>query len=62
MADESRKTFTPDAVQPPLPLDRLNQPSPSLAGASRESVSSIADAILRELNDRVSSGRLRESR
>ena len=45
-----------------LPLDRLNQPSPSLAGASRESVSSIADAILRELNDRVSTGRLRESR
>ena len=45
-----------------LPLDRLNQPSPSLAGASRESVSSIADAILRELNERVSSGRLRESR
>ncbi|TNF90473.1 MAG: FtsH protease activity modulator HflK [Gammaproteobacteria bacterium] len=45
-----------------LPLDRLNQPSPSLSGASRESVSSIADAILRELNDRVSTGRLRESR
>ena len=45
-----------------LPLDRLNQPSPSLQGASRETVSSIADAILRELNDRVSTGRLRENR
>lgn len=45
-----------------LPLDKLNQPSPSLQGASRETVSSIADAILRELNDRVSAGRLRENR
>jgi membrane protease subunit HflK len=45
-----------------LPLDRLNQPSPSIQGANRETVSSIADAILRELNDRVSSGRMRENR
>lgn len=45
-----------------LPLDRLGQPSPSLQGANRETVSSIADAILRELNDRVSTGRLRENR
>ncbi len=45
-----------------LPLDRLNQPSASLQGANRETVSSIADAILRELNDRVSTGRLRENR
>ena len=45
-----------------LPLDRLGQPSPNLQGANRETVSSIADAILRELNDRVSTGRLRENR
>ena len=45
-----------------LPLDKLNQPSTTLPGSSRETVSSIADAILRELNDRVSTGRLRESR
>ncbi len=45
-----------------LPLDKLNQPSPALQGANRETVSSIADAILRELNDRVSAGRLRENR
>jgi membrane protease subunit HflK len=45
-----------------LPLDKLSQPSPALQGANRETVSSIADAILRELNDRVSSGRMRESR
>lgn len=45
-----------------LPLDRLNQPSPTIQGANRETVSSIADAILRELNDRVSSGRVRENR
>jgi membrane protease subunit HflK len=45
-----------------LPLDRLGQSSASLPGASRESVNSIADAILREINDRVASGRLRENR
>ena len=45
-----------------LPLDKLNQPSTTLQGTSRETVSSIADAILRELNDRVSAGRLRENR
>ena len=45
-----------------LPLDKLNQPSTTLQGANRETVSSIADAILREINDRVSSGRLRENR
>jgi membrane protease subunit HflK len=45
-----------------LPLDKLNQSSPAIPGASRESVSSIADAILRELNDRVNSGRVRENR
>jgi membrane protease subunit HflK len=45
-----------------LPLDRLGQQSTPIQGASRESVSSIADAIIREINDRVASGRLRESR
>jgi membrane protease subunit HflK len=45
-----------------LPLDRLGQPTPSVSGAARESVDSIADAILREINDRVATGRLRESR
>ena len=45
-----------------LPLDRLGQQSPVLQGSNRESVSSIADAILREINDRVASGRLKESR
>jgi membrane protease subunit HflK len=45
-----------------LPLDRLGQSGPSIQGASRESVNSIADAILREINDRVASGRLRENR
>jgi membrane protease subunit HflK len=45
-----------------LPLDRLGQSSGALQGADRASVSSIADAILREINDRVASGRLRENR
>lgn len=45
-----------------LPLDRLGQSSPALQGGNRETVDSIADAILRELNDRVSSGRARDSR
>jgi len=45
-----------------LPLDKLNQTSPALQGTSRETVSSIADAILRELNDRVNTGRIRENR
>jgi len=45
-----------------LPLDRLGQQSAGIQGANRESVNSIADAILREINDRVASGRLRENR
>lgn len=46
-----------------LPLDRLGQTGGSVAGlANDESVSSIADAILREINDRIASGRIRESR
>lgn len=45
-----------------LPLDRIGQQAPALQGGNRETVNSIADAILRELNDRVASGRMRESR
>ena len=45
-----------------LPLDRIGQQAPALQGSNRETVNSIADAILRELNDRVASGRMRESR
>jgi membrane protease subunit HflK len=45
-----------------LPLDRLGQQGTAIQGTNREQVSSIADAILRELNDRVSAGRLRENR
>jgi membrane protease subunit HflK len=44
------------------PLDRLGRTAPALQAGDRESVSSIADAILQELNDRAASGRLRESR
>ena len=44
-----------------LPLDRLGQSSlPS--GVSQESVRGIADAILREVNDRVANGRIRDNR
>ncbi len=44
-----------------LPLDRLCQSSlPS--GVSQESVRGIADAILREVNDRIASGRIRDNR
>ena len=44
-----------------LPLDRLGQSSlPS--GVSQESVRGIADAILREVNDRIASGRIRDNR
>ena len=46
-----------------LPLDRLGQPLPGVADAgTQESVRSIADAVLREINDRISSGRARDSR
>jgi membrane protease subunit HflK len=44
-----------------LPLDRLGQ-SANLSSASQESVRSIADAVLREVNDRIASGRLRDNR
>jgi membrane protease subunit HflK len=46
-----------------LPLDRLSQPLSGVGDAgTQESVRSIADAVLREINDRVSSGRPRDSR
>jgi len=46
-----------------LPLDRLAQGgSGSSAGVNEESVSSIADSIVRELNDRIASGRVRDQR
>ncbi len=44
-----------------LPLDRLRQ-NPSVSGANQESVRGIADAILNEVNNRVATGRVRESR
>jgi membrane protease subunit HflK len=46
-----------------LPLDRLTQPMSGMGDAgSQESVRGIADAVLREINDRISSGRARDSR
>lgn len=44
-----------------LPLDRLTQQagSRSTAGVSQAEVRNIADAIVRELNDRIASGRVR---
>ncbi len=45
-----------------LPLDRVGSQVPSLQPGNRETVDSIADAILREINDRVASGRIRDNR
>ena len=45
-----------------LPLDRLGQSSSLPSGVSQESVRGIADAILREVNDRIASGRIRDNR
>ncbi len=47
-----------------LPLDRLMQRSGSggSAGVSQDNVRNIADSIVRELNDRISSGRVRDTR
>jgi membrane protease subunit HflK len=47
-----------------LPLDRLTQQSAGTgtAGVTQDSVRNIADAIVRELNDRISSGRVRDTR
>lgn len=47
-----------------LPLDRLSQQSGQAAagGVTRENAGSVADAIVRELNDRISAGRVRDTR
>ena len=45
-----------------LPLDRLRQSNSNLSPAAQESARDIADAIMNEVNNRVASGRLRESR
>lgn len=45
-----------------LPLDRLSQPLSGGDAGTQESVRSIADAVLREINDRIASGRPRDSR
>jgi membrane protease subunit HflK len=46
-----------------LPLDRLTQPMSGMGDAgSQESVRGIADAVLSEIYDRISSGRARDSR
>ncbi|MEQ8484493.1 MAG: FtsH protease activity modulator HflK [Pseudomonadales bacterium] len=46
-----------------LPLDRLSQQSGTpTAGVTRENAGSVADAIVRELNDRISAGRVRDTR
>jgi len=45
-----------------LPLDRLGQQTTTLQPGTQETVDSIADAVLRELNDRVSGNRPRDSR
>lgn len=45
-----------------LPLDRLTQPLARGDAGTQESVRSIADAVMREINDRINSGRARDSR
>lgn len=46
-----------------LPLDRLmQQGGASAGGVSQDSIRSIADSIVRELNDRIDSGRVRDTR
>ena len=45
-----------------LPLDRLVQRGGSTAGVSQDNIRNIADSIVRELNDRISSGRVRDTR
>ncbi len=46
-----------------LPLDKLVQGGGgSTAGVSQDSIRNIADSIVRELNDRISSGRVRDTR
>jgi modulator of FtsH protease HflK len=47
-----------------LPLDRLAQQGPMAAnaGANQENVRTIADSIVREVNDRITNGRVRDTR
>jgi membrane protease subunit HflK len=45
-----------------LPLDRLVQQGGGTAGVSQDNIRNIADSIVRELNDRISSGRVRDTR
>ncbi len=46
-----------------LPLDRLTQGgSAASGGVTQESARDIADSIVRELNDRIASGRVRDTR
>jgi membrane protease subunit HflK len=45
-----------------LPLDKIIQQGPTLSSSSQESVRGIADAIINEVNNRVATGRARESR
>jgi modulator of FtsH protease HflK len=46
-----------------LPLDRLSQQGAvGTAGVSQDNVRNIADSIVRELNDRISNGRVRDTR
>jgi membrane protease subunit HflK len=46
-----------------LPLDRITQQgSPNLSASAQESARGIADAIINEVNNRVASGRVRDSR
>ena len=45
-----------------LPLDKIVQQGPTLSSSSQESVRGIADAIINEVNNRVATGRARESR
>jgi modulator of FtsH protease HflK len=46
-----------------LPLDRLaQQGATGTAGVSQDNVRNIADSIVRELNDRISNGRVRDTR
>ena len=45
-----------------LPLDRFVQPGAGAAGAGQDSVRSLADAVIREINSRVADGRGRDAR
>jgi hypothetical protein len=44
-----------------LPLDKLVQMPPAGSGASQETVRSVTDAVMREMNNRAN-GRVRDTR